>query len=59
MIQLQAQTGLNFQYTMMCLDANGWDYAQALANYEELISSTPVRPPCYSFFQYRVLISLL
>ncbi|PVF97236.1 NTF2-like protein [Serendipita vermifera] len=51
MIQLQAQTGLNFQYTMMCLDANGWDYAQALANYEELKNSTPPMLPPEAYIQ--------
>ena len=42
MLQLQALTGLNFQWTMMCLEANGWDLALAKSNYDELISSTPV-----------------
>ncbi|KAG8815958.1 nuclear mRNA export, poly(A)+RNA binding protein [Serendipita sp. 399] len=43
MIQFQAITGLNFQYTMMALEANGWDFAQAKANYDELVNSNPVR----------------
>jgi len=43
MLQLQALTGLNFQYTMMCLEANGWDLALAKSNYDELINSSPVR----------------
>lgn len=42
MIQLSSQTGLNFQYTMMCLEANGWDLALAKNNYNELISMNPV-----------------
>jgi TAP C-terminal domain len=42
MLQLQALTGLNFQWTMMCLEANGWDLALAKSNYDELISSVPV-----------------
>lgn len=42
MLQLQQMTGLNFQYTAMCLEANGWDLGAAKNNYDELISSTPV-----------------
>lgn len=42
MLELQKQTGLNFQYTMMCLEANGWDFTLARSNYDELISSIPV-----------------
>lgn len=45
MIEMQKQTGLNFQYTMMCLEANGWDFTLARSNYDELISSIPPMIP--------------
>jgi len=51
MLQLQALTGLNFQWTMMCLEANGWDLALAKSNYDELISSTPPMIPPEAYIQ--------
>ncbi|KAG8754820.1 nuclear mRNA export, poly(A)+RNA binding protein [Serendipita sp. 396] len=51
MVQLQAITGLNFQYTMMCLEANGWDFAQAKVNYDELVNSNPPMIPPEAYIQ--------
>ncbi|CCA67045.1 related to mRNA export factor mex67 [Serendipita indica DSM 11827] len=45
MTQLKAMTGLNYQYAMMCLEANGWDIAQAKSNFDELVNSIPPQLP--------------
>lgn len=35
-VQLSAQTGLNFTYSLQCLEGNGWVMEAALANFEAL-----------------------
>ncbi|CAE6462120.1 unnamed protein product [Rhizoctonia solani] len=41
MIECAGRTGLNAQYSRMCLEGNGWDLAKALANFEELKGTIP------------------
>ncbi|CAE6480696.1 unnamed protein product [Rhizoctonia solani] len=41
MAECAGRTGLNGQYSRMCLEGNGWDLAKALANFEELKATIP------------------
>ncbi|CAE6456485.1 unnamed protein product [Rhizoctonia solani] len=41
MVECAGRTGLNSQYSRMCLEGNGWDLAKALANFEELKGTIP------------------
>ena len=39
--QVRQRTGMNFQFTTMCLDNNGWNLETAMKNYEEIKSTIP------------------
>jgi nuclear RNA export factor len=39
--KLRAQTRMNEQFAVMCLDQNGWGYEAALANFEAIKGSIP------------------
>ncbi|KDN50615.1 hypothetical protein RSAG8_01113, partial [Rhizoctonia solani AG-8 WAC10335] len=41
MVECAGRTGLNAQYSRMCLEGNGWDLAKALVNFEELKGTIP------------------
>ncbi|KAG8880824.1 nuclear mRNA export, poly(A)+RNA binding protein [Tulasnella sp. 331] len=41
-IQLQMQTGLNTQFAGECMNANGWNLAQALENFNRLRATIPL-----------------
>ncbi|CAE6470841.1 unnamed protein product, partial [Rhizoctonia solani] len=41
MVECAGRTGLNAQYSRMCLEGNGWDLAKALTNFEELKGTIP------------------
>ncbi|KAG9012465.1 nuclear mRNA export, poly(A)+RNA binding protein [Tulasnella sp. JGI-2019a] len=41
-VQLQMQTGLNTQFAGECMNANGWDLAQAVDNFHRLRATIPL-----------------
>ncbi|KAF8588268.1 NTF2-like protein [Ramaria rubella] len=40
-IELSARTGLNAEYSIQCLQGNGWDPQKALANFEQVRPNLP------------------